>query len=48
MAFKDILNKGLDLIQSGAKAVGDAAKEKKDARQEFEILKTRSDRIGPL
>jgi len=48
MAFKDFLNKGLDMIQSGAKAVGDAAKEKRAAMQEFDLLKTRSDRIGPL
>lgn len=48
MAFKDFLNKGLDMIQSGAKAVGDVAKEKRAAMQEFDLLKTRSDRIGPL
>lgn len=48
MAFKDLLNKGLGMIQSGVKAVGDAAKEKKASMQEFDILKTRSDRLGPL
>ncbi len=48
MAFKDLLNKGMDLIQSGAKAVGDAAKEKKNAMQEYDLLKTRSEHIGPL
>lgn len=48
MAFKDLLNKGMDLINSGAKVVGDAAKEKKAAMQEFDLLKTRSDHIGPM
>lgn len=48
MAFKDLLNKGLDIINSGAKAVSDAAKEKKAAMQEFDLLKTRSDHIGPM
>lgn len=36
------------MIQSGAKAVSDAAREKKEAMQEFDLLKTRSDRVGPM
>ena len=48
MAFKNLLNKGLEMINSGAKAVGDAAKEKKAAMQEFDLLKTRSDHVGPM
>ncbi len=48
MAFKDLLNRGLDMIKDGAQAVTTAAKEKKEAMQEFDLLKTRSEHLGPL
>lgn len=48
MGLKDIFNKGLDLISTGANAAKDAAIEKKKAMQDFDLLKTRSDHIGPM
>lgn len=48
MGLKDVLNKGLDLLSSGATAAKDAALEKKKAMDEFSLLKTRSDHIGPM
>lgn len=48
MGFKDIFNKGIDAIKSGANAVKEAAKEKKTAIQEFDLLKTKSEHIGPM
>ncbi len=46
--LKNVLNKGIDLISSGAAAAKDAALEKKKAMDEFSILKTRSNHIGPM
>lgn len=48
MGLKDVFNKGLDLLTSGATAAKDAALEKKKAMDEFSLLKTRSDHIGPM
>ncbi len=48
MAFKDLLQKGLESINKGVDAAATAAKEKKAAMQEFDLLKTRSDHIGPM
>lgn len=48
MAFKDILNKGMYMINKGATAVKNAAIEKQQAMKDFEILITRSDHIGPM
>jgi len=59
MAFKDILSsglnmiskgteKGLDMISKGTENVKNAAIEKKNAMNEFSILKTRSTHIGPM
>lgn len=48
MALKDLFNKGVEFIHSGVKAVGDATKEKKASIQEFDLLKTNSDHIGPM
>lgn len=59
MAFKDILSsglnmiskgteKGLDMISKGTENVKNAAIEKKNAINEFSILKTKSTHIGPM
>jgi len=48
MAFKDLLNKGMYMINKGATAVKNAAMEKTQAMKDFEILITRSDHIGPM
>lgn len=48
MAFKDILNKGMSMISKGAESAKQAVQEKKQASQEFDLLKTRSDHIGPM
>ncbi len=48
MGFKDIFNKGLDAIKSGANAAKEAAKEKKESMKEFDMLKTKSEHIGPM
>ncbi|HBA37924.1 MAG TPA: hypothetical protein DCY94_04310 [Firmicutes bacterium] len=48
MAFKDILNKGMAMISKGAESAKTAMKEKKQASQEFDLLKTKSDHIGPM
>ncbi len=48
MAFKDLLNKGMDLISKGAETAKKAAEDKKNAIHEFDLLKTKSDHIGPM
>lgn len=48
MAFKDLLNKGINMLSSGANAAKDAAIAKRESMQEFDLLKTRSDHIGPM
>ncbi len=48
MAFKDLLNKGMDLISKGAETAKKAAEDKKKAIHEFDLLKTKSDHIGPM
>lgn len=48
MAFKDLLNKGMDMISKGAQAAKTAAVDKKNAIHAFDLLKTKSDHIGPM
>lgn len=48
MALKDIFNKGMSFISKGAEQAKNKAKEKKQAAQEFDLLKTKSDHIGPM
>ena len=48
MGFNEIFNKGVNLINKGANAVKDAAKEKYAAHQEFNLLITRSDHLTDL
>ena len=47
MGLKDLLGKGVDMINKGVASAKNAAEEKKKAMQEFDILKTRSTHIGP-
>lgn len=48
MALKDIFSKGMDMINKGVASAKDAAQEKRQAMQEFDFLKTRSNHIGPM
>lgn len=48
MAFKDIINKGKDMISKGVGSIKKAAVDKRQAVQDFDLLKTRSDHIGPM
>lgn len=48
MGFKDIFNKGMEMVNKGVESAKSAYEEKKQAQQEFELLKTRSNHIGPF
>ena len=48
MGFNDLFNKGLNILGKGASSLKDAAISKKDALQEFSILKTRSNHLSDL
>ncbi len=48
MAIKDLFNKSISAISKGAEAAKAAAIEKKKAKQEFDLLITKSDFIGPM
>ncbi len=48
MGLKDVFNKGINLISTGASAAKEAAIDKKRAMEEFDLLKTRSNHIGPM
>lgn len=48
MAFKDILNKGVGFLQEKVGDAKQAAIEKKNAIAEFDLLKTKSNKLGPL
>ena len=48
MGFKDIFNKGMEMVNKGVESAKSAYEEKKQSQQEFELLKTRSNHIGPF
>lgn len=48
MGLKDMLSAGIDAIKNGANSVKDAAIEKKQAMEAFDLLKSESEHIGPM
>lgn len=48
MALKDLFNKGMDMLKNGVNEAKQAAADKKSAMQEFDLLKTKSNHIGPM
>lgn len=48
MTFKVLLNKGIDTVVKGAETLKKSAIDKRSAMQEFDLLKTKSNHIGPM
>lgn len=48
MAFTDIFKRGFDVVSKGVNTAKEKAKDKKAAMDEFDLLKTRSEHIGPM